>query len=51
MLKDFLEREGFEIDSASNGSDAFRKLVKKPFDLVITDFLLTFLKILFPVQC
>jgi DNA-binding response OmpR family regulator len=37
LLKDFLEEEGFETDSASNGSDAFRKLFKEPFDLVITD--------------
>lgn len=36
-MKDFLEEEGFETDSSSNGSDAFRKLVKEPFDLVITD--------------
>lgn len=37
LLKDFFEEEGFEIDSVSNGSEAFRKLVRKPFDLVITD--------------
>jgi DNA-binding NtrC family response regulator len=37
LLKDFLEEEGFETNSASNGSDAFRKLVKEPFDFVITD--------------
>ncbi len=37
LLKDFLEEEGFETDSVSNGSDAFRKIVKKPFDLIITD--------------
>jgi DNA-binding response OmpR family regulator len=37
LLKDFLEEEGFETDSASNGSDAFRKLVKEPFDFIITD--------------
>jgi CheY-like chemotaxis protein len=32
LLKDFLEGEGVETGSASNGSDAFRKLVKEPFD-------------------
>src|SRR4030065_711772 len=37
FLKDFIEAEGFEIDSASNGSDAFRILVRELFDLVITD--------------
>jgi DNA-binding response OmpR family regulator len=37
LLKDFLEDEGFETDSVSNGSDAFRKLVKGLFDLIITD--------------
>jgi DNA-binding response OmpR family regulator len=37
LLKDFLEDEGFETDSVSNGSDAFRKLVKELFDLIITD--------------
>src|SRR4030042_5168614 len=37
LLKDFSEAEGFEIDSASNGSEAFRILVRELFDLVITD--------------
>jgi len=37
LLKDFFEEEGFEIDSVSNGSDAFRILVRELFDLVITD--------------
>ena len=37
LLKDFLEEEGFETDSVSNGSDAFRKIVKEPFNLIITD--------------
>lgn len=35
-LKDFIEREGYEADSAPNGSEAFEKLAKEPFDLVIT---------------
>jgi DNA-binding response OmpR family regulator len=37
LLKDFIEAEGFEADSVSNGSEAFRKLAKESFDLVITD--------------
>src|SRR4030042_7077001 len=37
LLKDFFAEEGFETDSVSNGYDSFRMLVKKPFDLVITD--------------
>ena len=37
LLKDFFTEEGFETDSVSNGSDAFRKLVKESFVLVITD--------------
>jgi DNA-binding NtrC family response regulator len=37
LLKDFFVEEGFETDSVSNGYDAFGMLVKKPFDLVITD--------------
>ena len=37
LLKDFFEEEGFEIDSVSNGSEAFRILVRELFDLVITD--------------
>ena len=37
LLKDFFKEEGFETDSVSNGSEVFRKLVREPFDLVITD--------------
>jgi DNA-binding response OmpR family regulator len=37
LLRDFIEDEGYEVDSVNNGSEAFRKLVKEPFDLVITD--------------
>jgi len=37
LLKDFFTEEGFEIDSVSNGSEAFRILVRELFDLVITD--------------
>jgi len=37
LLKDFFTEEGFETDSVSNGSEAFRILVRELFDLVITD--------------
>ena len=37
LLKDFVEEEGFMGDAVMNGYEAFRKLVKEPFDLVITD--------------
>ncbi len=35
-LRDFIEQEGCEADSAPNGPEAFEKLAKEPFDLVIT---------------
>ena len=37
LLKDFLVDEGYEADSAHNGSEALLKMAKEPFDLVITD--------------
>lgn len=37
LLKDFLEEEGYEIDSVDNGSEAFRKIVKEVYDLIVTD--------------
>ncbi|MGO8990845.1 MAG: response regulator [bacterium] len=37
LLKDSLLEDGIEFDSAENGSEAIRKLVEEPFDLVITD--------------
>ncbi len=37
LLKDFFEEDGFEIDSVSNGSEAFRKVARESFDLIITD--------------
>jgi DNA-binding NtrC family response regulator len=37
LLEDSLVEEGVETDSAANGSEAFRKLAKESFDLVITD--------------
>jgi DNA-binding response OmpR family regulator len=36
-LKDFLEDEGYESDSARNGSEALRKIKREPFDLILTD--------------
>lgn len=37
LLKDFMEEEGYEVDSVEDGSQAFRKLAKETFDLIITD--------------
>ena len=37
LLKDFLDEEGFGTESVSNGSDALKKLMDQPFDLIITD--------------
>jgi DNA-binding NtrC family response regulator len=37
LLRDFFLEEGFEPDSVDNGSEAFRRLAKEHFDLIITD--------------
>ncbi len=37
LLKDFLKGEGYKVDSANNGSEAFRKLARQLFNLIITD--------------
>jgi DNA-binding response OmpR family regulator len=37
LLKDFIEDEGYEVDSVEDGSEAFRKLARETFDLMITD--------------
>ena len=37
LLKDFLSDEGYEADSAHNGSEALLRLARDLFDLVITD--------------
>lgn len=37
LLKDFIEGEEFEVNTAYDGSEAFRKLAKENFDLIITD--------------
>jgi two-component system response regulator AtoC len=37
LLKDFIKEEGYEADSVNNGSEAFLKLTKEHFNLIITD--------------
>jgi two-component system phosphate regulon response regulator OmpR len=37
LLKDFVKEEGFDVDSVEDGSEAFRKLAKENFDLIISD--------------
>lgn len=37
MLKDFLEEEGLEIESARDALEAFHKLGVQSFDLILTD--------------
>jgi len=37
LLRDFIEGEGYKAESVNNGSEAFRKLAKEPFDVIITD--------------
>ncbi len=37
LLKDYLKRKGYEVDSADNGSEAFSDLAEQVFDLIITD--------------
>jgi CheY-like chemotaxis protein len=37
LLKDMIEEEGYRTASVNNGSEAFRKLAKESFDLIITD--------------
>lgn len=36
-IKRILEEEGYEIESALNGQEAFKKMDENPFDIVITD--------------
>ncbi|MFN3939343.1 MAG: sigma-54-dependent transcriptional regulator [Chitinophagales bacterium] len=38
MLKGFLTKKGMEVTTAFNGGDAFQKLDKFQFDIVLTDF-------------
>lgn len=37
LLRDFVEEEGYEADTVGDGYEAFRRLVKEPFALVVTD--------------
>jgi DNA-binding response OmpR family regulator len=37
LLKDYIEDAGYEVDSVEDGSEAFRKLARETFDLMITD--------------
>jgi DNA-binding response OmpR family regulator len=37
LLQDFIEDAGFEVDAVADGSEAFRKLARETFDLMITD--------------
>ncbi|PIW69633.1 MAG: Fis family transcriptional regulator, partial [Ignavibacteriales bacterium CG12_big_fil_rev_8_21_14_0_65_30_8] len=36
-LSYILKKEGYEVDEASNGKEAYEKIIKKPYSLVITD--------------
>jgi len=40
MIKKMLEREGFEVDLASNGVEGLKLFKKIPVDLVITDIIM-----------
>ncbi len=37
LLRDFFEEEGFEVETAEDGSKVVPRLIKRFFDLVITD--------------
>jgi DNA-binding response OmpR family regulator len=37
LLKDFLEEEGYGVDTVGDGSEAFRGLARESFDVVLTD--------------
>jgi DNA-binding response OmpR family regulator len=37
LLQDFFDDDQYEVESASDGLEAFHKLAKKYFDLIITD--------------
>ncbi len=40
MLRSMLEREGYEVDVASNGLECMRRFEAAPADLVITDIIM-----------
>jgi len=37
LLEDFIEGEGYGVESVEDGSEGFRKLAKENFDLIVTD--------------
>ncbi len=37
LLRDFFEEEGFEVETAEDGAKVVPRLIKRSFDLVITD--------------
>ncbi len=37
LLIDFMHNEGFEVDSADTGFGAYKKVIDRTFDLIITD--------------
>ena len=37
LLMDFLGEDGYEVDAASSGAEALRKLSERSIDLIITD--------------
>jgi DNA-binding NtrC family response regulator len=37
LFSRILQKEGYEVECASSGSEAIEKLAKSPFDLVVTD--------------
>ncbi len=37
LLIDFMQNEGFEVDSADTGLRAYKKVTDRTFDLIITD--------------
>ncbi len=39
-LRRRLELSGYEVEEASGGSDVFRRLLQRPFDLVILDYMM-----------
>lgn len=37
LLKDFFKEDGYAVSLAGNGAEAFKKLHKETYDLIITD--------------
>ena len=40
MLKKMLEKAGYEVDTASNGSEGLKKIERCPPDLLVTDIVM-----------